>query len=101
VVKDLESVFQDLALHQMGLMAGLRACLRGILSELDPDSIEKAAKEERGKLPGLPWTLSAEAWNRFKEKHRELSEEEVKVFERILAPHFASGYLSIQKGKKT
>jgi type VI secretion system FHA domain protein len=100
VAKDLEAVFQDLALHQMGLMAGLQACLRGILAELDPVAIERTAKEERGKLPGLPWTLSAEAWNLYKEKHRELSEEEVKLFERILAPHFVSGYLSVQKAKK-
>ena len=96
-VNDLEAVFQDLALHQMGLVAGLRACLRGILLELDPDKIEKAVKEERGKLP---WGLGAEAWTLFKEKHRELSEEEVTLFERILAPHFADGYLSVQKAKK-
>ena len=99
-VKDLEAVFEDLALHQMGLVAGLRACLRGILAELDPDAIEKTVKEERGKLSGLPWALGSEAWSRFRDKHRELSEEEVTLFERILAPHFASGYLSVQKAKK-
>jgi type VI secretion system protein ImpI len=94
-VKDLEGAFQDLALHQLGLMAGLKACLRGLLAELDPASIEKSAKEGSGRLKrgGAPW-------DRFKEKHRQLSEEEVNVFERILAPHFATGYLSVQKVKK-
>ncbi|MFO0698101.1 MAG: type VI secretion system-associated FHA domain protein TagH [Nitrospira sp.] len=96
----LTDVFQDLTLHQLGLMAGFRECIRGLLKELDPERLEKGAdsrsKEKRiGLLGGGAVRAEAAAWRRYKDKHRQLSEEEVKVFERILAPHFSKGYLSV------
>lgn len=101
-IESLKEVFQDLTLHQLGLMAGFRECLRGLLKELHPDVIGKVRPgESKGKRVGL---LSGEnirseaaAWRRYMEKHRQLTEEEVKVFERILAPHFTKGYLSVHK----
>ena len=106
VASDLEEVFTDLALHQMGLMAGFKECLSGILKQLDPDSIEAEEREKDVdggalKIAGrLLQHKSIGAWNRFREKHRELSEEEVRTFETILGPHFAKGYLSVQEKKK-
>jgi len=96
----LTDVFQDLTLHQLGLMAGFRECIRGLLKELDPERLEQGAenrsKEKRiGLLGGGEVRTDAAAWRRYKDKHRQLSEEEVKVFERILAPHFSKGYLSV------
>ena len=100
VIADLEDVFTDLALHQVGMMAGFRECLRGLLKQLDPDSLEGRERREGGVLRIGPLARLA-AWDRFREKHRELSEEEVRTFEQILGPYFAEGYLSIQKKKKT
>ena len=104
IAADLQGLFHDLALHQLGLVAGFKECLRGLLAELDPGSFEA---EARGAAFGIgplriPMHLSSlekDAWMRFKHKHAQLSEEEVKVFERILAPHFAKGYMSVQKAK--
>ena len=98
----LTEVFQDLTVHQLGLMAGFRECIRGLLKELDPDKLEKGAgnrsKEKGlGLLGGGTVRTEAAAWRRYKDTHRQLSEEEVKVFERILAPYFAKGYLSVHK----
>ena len=104
---DLADAFTDLALHQMGLMAGFKECLRGILKQLDPVSLEDAGRERPTGVGPLKilcrfWPLaSVAAWNRFRERHRELSEEEVKTFETILGPHFAKGYLSVQEKKKS
>lgn len=96
----LSEVFQDLTLHQLGLMAGFRECIRGLLKELDPERVEKGADNRTkgkgiGLLGGGAVRTEAAAWRRYKDKHRQLSEEEVKVFERILAPHFSKGYLSV------
>ena len=107
VAADLREVFTDLALHQMGLMAGLKECIRGLLDELDPEQLE--ARSRAGFLkdsslkrlfafsPVVVWS----AWNRFREKHKELLEEEVRTFEKVLFPRFAKGYLSVQKKKRT
>ncbi|MBI3595524.1 MAG: type VI secretion system-associated FHA domain protein TagH [Nitrospirae bacterium] len=106
VVSDLEDAFTDLALHQMGLMAGFKEGLRGLLKEMDPGSLEAEAQASPFTLgpfkipcrfrPLLSWA----AWNRFKERYRELSEKEVKTFETIWGPFFAKGYMSVQKRKK-
>jgi type VI secretion system FHA domain protein len=101
----LHEVFQDLTLHQLGFMAGFRECVRGLLKEFDPTLLTKGEKDRsRGKglglLSGTGVRTDAAAWQRFLEKYRQLTEEEVRVFEQILAPHFAKGYLSIQKTRK-
>ncbi|MBI3596646.1 MAG: type VI secretion system-associated FHA domain protein TagH [Nitrospirae bacterium] len=106
VVSDLEDAFTDLALHQMGLMAGFKEGLRELLKKMDPGSLEAEAQANPFTLgpfkipcrfrPLVSWA----AWNRFKERYRELSEKEVKTFETIWGPFFAKGYLSVQKRKK-
>lgn len=99
----LREVFQDLTLHQLGLMAGFRECVRGLLKEFDPATFLSGGKDA-GKalslLGGRGTRSDAAAWQRFVAKHRQLTEEEVRVFEQILAPHFAKGYLSIQKTRR-
>ena len=100
----LREVFQDLTLHQLGLMAGFRECIKALLQELDPEVLEKSKEDRSGKtiplLGGSRVRSEAAAWRRYIEKHRQLREEEVKVFERILAPHFAKGYLSVHRTKR-
>jgi predicted component of type VI protein secretion system len=101
----LQEVFQDLTLHQLGLMAGFRECVRGLLKEFDPVLLSKGGKgastgKGLGLLGGKSTRTDAAAWQRFLEKYRQLTEEEVRVFEQILAPHFAKGYLSIQKTRR-
>lgn len=104
-IAGLREVLQDLTLHQLGLMAGFRECVRGLLKELDPEGIEKVRPgESKGKgiglLSGRSIRAEAAAWRRYVETHRRLTDEEVKVFERILAPHFAKGYLAVHKTRK-
>lgn len=94
---NLEGVFADIAIHQLGLIAGFKECLRGILGQLDPSSLEE---EGRANAVNLGPFVTIAAWNIFKEKHRKLLQEEVRTFETILGPHFAKGYLSIQEKKK-
>jgi type VI secretion system FHA domain protein len=101
----LQDVFQDLTLHQLGLMAGFRECVRGLLKEFDPVLLTRGEKGKSigkglGLLGGKGIRTDAAAWQRFLEKYRQLTEEEVRVFEQILAPHFAKGYLSIQKTRR-
>ena len=106
VMADLEQVFRDLALHQIGLIKGFQESLRAVLKEFDPAAIEA----DLGGTPVQigPLRLPAKfrvfkkwrAWKEFTRKHRRFSEEEVRVFEQVLAPHFAKGYLDVQKAQR-
>lgn len=99
VTGDLKEVFTDLALHQMGLMAGFQHSVRGLLERLDPEAIEREARDGAFGIGGVKPFGARAAWEHFKEVHRALSEEEVKTFETVLGPHFIRGYLSLQRKK--
>jgi predicted component of type VI protein secretion system len=106
VMADLERVFRDLALHQIGLVKGFEESLRAVLREFDPAAIEFEVRTSPVRVG--PLRLPAcfrlfnrwAAWRHFKQKHRRFSEEEVRIFEQILAPHFAKGYLDVQKTQR-
>jgi type VI secretion system FHA domain protein len=106
VMADLERVFRDLALHQMGLMKGFEQSLRAVLKEFDPASIERDVDVTPVRIGPLRLSASLRifkkraAWKQFTRKHRRFTEEEVRIFEQILAPHFAKGYMDVQKAQR-
>jgi predicted component of type VI protein secretion system len=99
IAADLQEVLTDLALHQMGLMAGFKESVRGLLERLDPETLETEAREGTFGLGSVKAFGPRAAWQHFKDVHRTLSEEEVKTFETVLGPHFVRGYLSVQRKK--
>jgi predicted component of type VI protein secretion system len=106
VMADLEGVFRDLALHQIGLVKGFEESLRAVLREFNPDAIEADLRVTPVRIGPLRLPACFRlfrrwgAWKHFKQKHRRFSEEEVRIFEQILAPHFAKGYLDVQKTQR-
>ncbi len=107
VMADLERVFRDLALHQIGLIKGFEESLRAVLREFDPAAIEAdfaLTSLQIGPLrlpPSFRLFKKWGVWKQFKRKHRRFTEEEVRIFEQILAPHFAKGYLDVQKTQRS
>lgn len=104
-IECLKEVFQDLVLHQLGLMVGLRESIRGLLKEFDPAVLRGGASDEFkekgvGLLGNKTDRADAAAWQRYVNKYRRMTEEEVKFFERVVAPYLAKGYLSVQKNRK-
>lgn len=98
-------VFRDMTIHHLGLMAGFNESIRGLLKELNPEVIAKTAPAEMpGKGIGLfsnkELRAEAAAWRQYVQKHREFTEEEVKVFEHLLAPYFTKGYLAFHHAHK-
>lgn len=105
VLKELQLVLEDLTLHPVGLMAGFRECVRFFLKQLDPLTLEIEAKHKK-KLAGARLLFSGvlgshPTWEYFKEKHRQLREEEIKTFHRLLGPEFAKGYLRVYQQTKS
>ncbi|MGD9853119.1 MAG: type VI secretion system-associated FHA domain protein [Nitrospirales bacterium] len=105
IIKELQQVLEDLSLHPVGLMAGFRECVRFLLKQLDPSTLEMESKNKRKAVGSrlLPMRLlgSHPTWEYFKEKHRQLREEEIKTFHRLLGPEFAKGYLRAYQQTKS
>lgn len=105
ILKELQLVLEDLALHPVGLMAGFRECMRFFLKQLDPVTLEIESKHKKkdlgSRLLSLGMLGSHPTWEYFKEKHRQLREEEIKTFHRLLGPEFAKGYLRVYQQTKS
>jgi predicted component of type VI protein secretion system len=73
------------------------------LKQLDPINLEvecKHKKKDLGtKLMAIGLFGNHPAWEYFKEKHRQLREEEIKTFHRLLGPELAKGYLRVYQQK--
>jgi len=99
----LRQVLQDLTLHPVGLMAGFRECVRFLLKQLDPINLEIECRHKKNdlgaKLMAIGIFSNHFAWEYFKEKHRQLREEEIKTFHRLLGPELAKGYLRVYQQK--
>jgi type VI secretion system protein ImpI len=99
----LRQVLEDLSLHPVGLMAGFRESVRFLLKQLDPINLEVECKNKKKdfgvKLMAMGILGHHPAWEYFKEKHRQLREEEIKTFHRLLGPELAKGYLRVYQQK--
>ncbi len=99
----LRQVLEDLSLHPVGLMAGFRESVRFLLKQLDPINLEVECKNKKkdfgSKLMAIGILGHHPAWDYFKEKHRQLREEEIKTFHRLLGPELAKGYLRVYQQK--
>ncbi len=98
-LQQLRQVIQDLSLHPVGLIAGFRECVRFLLKQLDPINLEIECKHKKtdlgAKLMAIGIFGNHPAWEYFKEKHRQLRDEEIKTFHRLLGPELAKGYLRV------
>ncbi|MCK5944264.1 MAG: FHA domain-containing protein [Planctomycetes bacterium] len=83
----LEGVLKDLTEHQVGVIAGVKEAVAGIFARLAPARVEAAAKDAPG------WSKANKLWNAYQELHRELSEEQTKLFQDLITPAIQKGYL--------
>ena len=105
ILSDLKEVFQDIAIHPIGLIAGFKEGLRGLLRELDPISFKRKAQREPFCVGPIPMTFPPfsvlSAWRHYQTKHAELSTEEVRTFEKFWGKYIAKGYLDLLQRKKS
>jgi hypothetical protein len=92
----LENAFKDLTMHQLGLVAGVQDCLKALLQQLDPKVLQHSVITENNsgfaKLL-LSFTLSKKSWNKYSFRHRDLFENNSKLFNELIYPELRKGYI--------
>ena len=88
----VKDAFDDLRAHQLGVMAGMRAALEGVLGRFDPAELEgKLAKGS--KLSNLiPATRKARLWELFQELFSQLQREAQDDFDELFGKAFLRAY---------
>ncbi|MGD2061998.1 MAG: type VI secretion system-associated FHA domain protein TagH [Nitrospirota bacterium] len=98
----LREATEDCLRHQIGLLHGLKRCVREVLSEVEPKRLEKEAGGEevklgplamsRKNLPGMKQT----AWRNYVEKYQRLATMDEATFNKLLRPVLGRGWLEMQ-----
>jgi predicted component of type VI protein secretion system len=83
----LEAVLKDMSEHQVGIIAGVKEAVAGVFAKLSPTRIEKLAENAKG------WSKGGKVWATYQQMHKELSEEQSKLFNEMITPAIQKGYL--------
>jgi type VI secretion system FHA domain protein len=91
-VTAMRDAFQDLHSHHIGVMAGVRAALGGVLERFDPARLEERI-ERRGKIDAfISGGRKARLWEMFERLYTELSKEAEDDFEALFGNAFLKAY---------
>jgi type VI secretion system FHA domain protein len=88
----MRDAFNDLRAHQLGVMAGMRAALDGVLQRFDPQQLEAklGSRSALGSL--LPSSRKARLWELFQELFSQLSSEAQDDFDELFGQAFTRAY---------
>lgn len=90
-VAALQDAHRDLLVHQVAMVAGMRAAVFELFSRLGPDAVEKAEGPPRG-LRRLRVLRAAALWRRHRQQHAQLLEHLDDDFETIFGREFLRAY---------
>lgn len=84
--------FQDLAAHQLALIAGMEAAVSALLGRFAPDALEERIGKATVLEGMLPQVRRARMWEAFECEYRQIADQAAEDFQEILGQHFARAY---------
>lgn len=90
-VAALHDAHRDLLVHQVAMVAGMRAAVFELFSRLGPDAVDAAEGPARG-LSRVPMLRAAALWQRHRIQHAQLLERLDDDFEAIFGREFLRAY---------
>nr|MCU0967987.1 type VI secretion system-associated FHA domain protein TagH [Rubrivivax sp.] len=88
----VRDAFDDLRAHQLGVMAGMRAALEGVLQRFDPAQLEGQLTRGSALASLIPSTRKARLWERFQELYAQLNREAQDDFDELFGKAFLRAY---------
>jgi type VI secretion system protein ImpI len=91
--RSVESTFADVMIHQVAMLNGVMRGVKSLLSELSPESIERAAEDPRNRS-GLgigPYRFKS-LWGLYQKRYQDLADEDKQVFSLLFGSEFALAY---------
>ena len=91
-VESMRDAYDDLKAHQLGVMAGMKAALAGVLERFDPKVVEGklAAGSVLSNL--IPSSRKARLWELFQEVYQKLATEAEEDFNTLFGAAFLKAY---------
>jgi len=98
----LHEATEDCLRHQIGLLHGLKRCVREVLREVDPKRLEQEVSGGNVKLGPLALArknlpgAKQNAWRAYVDKYQQLAAMDEGTFNKLLRPVLARGWLEMQ-----
>ncbi|MFY9328446.1 MAG: type VI secretion system-associated FHA domain protein TagH, partial [Georgfuchsia sp.] len=91
-VDAMNSALTDLAVHQMGMVAGMRSALEGVVSRFDPTKIRTEVDKKRAMANLIPMSVRAAYWNEYCGRYQAIADALGEDFQDLYANAFARAY---------
>lgn len=88
----VRDAMDDLRAHQLGVMAGMRAALEGVLQRFDPQQLEGKLTKKSAINSLIPATRKARLWESFTELFAQLQAEAQDDFDELFGKAFLKAY---------
>ncbi len=91
-VPAVRDAFEDLAAHQAGLAAGMRAALDGVLARFDPEALESRLVQKSFLQALVPGKRQSRMWEAFGQFYSQIRQEASDDFQTLLGKEFLKAY---------
>jgi type VI secretion system FHA domain protein len=91
-VPAVRDAFDDLRAHQLGVMAGMKAALEGVLERFDPAVLEGKLTRKSAIASLIPATRKARLWELYQELYGQISAEAQDDFDELFGRAFLRAY---------
>ncbi|WP_325014324.1 type VI secretion system-associated FHA domain protein TagH [Noviherbaspirillum sp.] len=88
----VQDAMNDLVAHQVGVLAGMRAALQGLLARFEPKALEARLTNKSMLDSMLPKNRKAKLWEQFENTFNEVSKEAEDDFEALFSREFVRAY---------
>ena len=88
----MRDAFDDLRAHQIGVLAGMRAALEGLLARFDPAELEATLAPRSGLANLIPASRKSRLWESFEALYSQLSREAEDEFHQLFGEAFVHAY---------
>jgi type VI secretion system protein len=90
----IQEAVEDLKLHQLAMLEGMKSAVRSLLLEFDPDKLASTLGKTGGISANIPITRDAKLWELFCNQYDTICEEAVSDFGDLFGAEFRKAYES-------
>ncbi|MBX2881144.1 MAG: type VI secretion system-associated FHA domain protein TagH [Granulosicoccus sp.] len=90
--KAINQAIEDLKAHHLAMLEGMKAAVRSMLVQFDPEKLEAKLEKSSPLAATIPVTREAKLWKLFEEKFTDIREEAVNDFSELFGKEFRKAY---------
>jgi type VI secretion system protein ImpI len=91
-VEAFQRAFDDIRLHQMAMLAGMRAGFENLLARFDPEHLQEGFEKQAKRSAGLLGVGKPKYWELYADYFAELRGDPEDAFRRLFGEEFARAY---------